>query len=74
MAVALKAARAGSVPHSNQAVAACPFGFTMPFKVAPLMVTEFAAFVVAVGDTPGGASIVKVAMRTEKESSPEKTR
>jgi hypothetical protein len=44
--VTLKVARVGLVPHSNHAVVAAPFGFTPPFNVAPLDVTEVAAFVV----------------------------
>ena len=49
LGVTLKVARVGLVPHSNQAVVAAPFGFTPPFNVAPLDVTEVAAFVVTVG-------------------------
>jgi hypothetical protein len=37
------------VPHSNHAVAAAPFGFTVPFIVAELVVTELAALVATVG-------------------------
>jgi hypothetical protein len=37
------------VPHSNQAVVETPFGFTVPFIVAELVVTELAAVVVTVG-------------------------
>jgi hypothetical protein len=49
--VELNVARAGSVPHSNQAVVACPFGFTDPLTVAPEPVTDVAALVVTVGAT-----------------------
>jgi hypothetical protein len=38
------------VPHSNHAVAAAPFGFTVPFIVAELVVTELAAVVVTDGE------------------------
>jgi hypothetical protein len=51
--VELNVARVGSIPHSNQAVVAWPFGFTPPFTVAPLAVTEVAAFVDAVGGRSG---------------------
>jgi hypothetical protein len=37
------------VPHSNQAVVETPFGFTLPFIVAELVVTELAAVVVTDG-------------------------
>ena len=47
--VLLKVDRVELVPHSNQAVAAAPFGFTPPFNVAPADVTEVAAFVVTAG-------------------------
>jgi hypothetical protein len=49
LGVTLKVDRVGSVPHSNQAVVAAPFGFTPPFNVPPPEVTEVAALVVAVG-------------------------
>jgi hypothetical protein len=42
-------ARAGSVPHSNQAVVSPPFGFRLPFKVAPVAVTDVAALVITSG-------------------------
>ena len=45
------------VPHSNQAVAASPFGFTVPFSVALSAATEVAALVVTVGD---GAVVLKL--------------
>jgi hypothetical protein len=51
---------AGLVPHSNQAVVACPFEFTPPFSVAPSVVTEVAAFVDAVGARP--TVVVKLAI------------
>jgi hypothetical protein len=37
------------VPHSNHAVVDAPFGFTLPFIVAELVVTELAAVVVTDG-------------------------
>ncbi len=37
------------VPHSNHAVVDALFGFTLPFNIAPLDVTELAALVVIVG-------------------------
>ncbi len=51
--VTLKVASVGLVPHSNHAVVACPFGFTPPLTVAPLIVMEAAAFVVAAGGRSG---------------------
>jgi hypothetical protein len=42
-----------SVPHSNHAVVARPFGVTFPFRVAPAAPTEVADKVVAVGAAPG---------------------
>lgn len=56
MGVAPNVARVGSVPHSNQAVVSPPFGFTPPFKVAPVAVTDVAAFVIT-----SGARIVRAA-------------
>jgi hypothetical protein len=47
--VAVKVERVLEVPHSNQAVVETPFGFTVPFIVAELVVTELAAVVVTVG-------------------------
>ena len=47
--VEVKVASVGLVPHSNQALVARPFGFTLPFSVALLAVTEVTAFVVTVG-------------------------
>jgi hypothetical protein len=38
------------VPHSNHAVVDAPFGFTLPFIVAELVVTELAAVVVTDGE------------------------
>ena len=61
LAVLLKVARVGLVPHSNQAVAATPFGFTPPFNVAPADVTEVAAFVVTVG-AAAAAVVLKLAI------------
>ena len=55
-------ARVGLVPHSNHAVVAAPFGFTPPFNVAPLAVTEVAAFVVTVG---AGAAAVVLKLRID---------
>ena len=55
LGVEANVASVGLVPHSNQAVVAAPFGFTPPFNVAPLDVTEVAAFVVTVGDGRGTA-------------------
>jgi len=59
--VALKVDSVGLVPHSNQAVVACPFGFTPPFTVAPPVVTEVAALVDAVGGR-SGMGVVKLAI------------
>ena len=42
-----------SVPHSNHAVVARPFGVTFPFRVASLAPTDVADKVAAVGDAPG---------------------
>ena len=42
-------ASVGLVPHSNQAVVDRPFGFTLPFNLAPVVVIEVAALVVTVG-------------------------
>jgi hypothetical protein len=55
--VAVKVESVLDVPHSNQAVAAAPFGFTVPVIVAELAVTEFAAVVATVG---GLAPVVKL--------------
>ena len=57
----LKVDRVALVPHSNQAVVAAPFGFTPPFKVALLTVTEVAAFVVTVG-AAAAAVVLKLAI------------
>jgi hypothetical protein len=48
-AVDVNVASVLDVPHSNQAVVAAPFGFTLPLSVAELVVTEPAADVVTVG-------------------------
>jgi hypothetical protein len=45
------------VPHSNHAFVVAPFGFTLPFSVPPVDVTELAAVVVTVGRT---ALVVKL--------------
>jgi hypothetical protein len=45
------------VPHSNHPVVETPFGLTVPFMVAELVVTELAAVVVTVG---GLAPVVKL--------------
>jgi hypothetical protein len=42
-----------SVPHSNHAVVARPFGVTFPFRVAPVAPTEVADKVKTVGWLPG---------------------
>ena len=47
--VEVKVASVGLVPHSNQALVARPFGFTLPFNLAPVVVIEVAALVVTVG-------------------------
>ena len=47
--VAVKVESVLDVPHSNHAVVETPFGFTVPFIVAELVVTELAAVVVTVG-------------------------
>ena len=54
--VAANVASVALVPHSNQAVAARPFGFTVPFSVALSAATEVAALVITVGD---GAVVLK---------------
>ena len=41
--------RFGSVPHSNQATVANPFGITAPLSTAPLGLTEVAALVTTMG-------------------------
>jgi hypothetical protein len=43
---------AGSVPHSNQAVVASPFGITFPLRVALPPETEVAVIVVTEGTDP----------------------
>jgi hypothetical protein len=55
--VALKAAKVGLVPHSNQADVATPFGFTPPFTVALLNVIELAGFVDAFGANRGDMAV-----------------
>ena len=45
------------VPHSNQAMVGEPFGFTVPFVVAELVVTELADVVATVGRL---AAVVKL--------------
>ena len=55
--VAVKVASVLDVPHSNQPVVETPFGLTVPFIVAELVVTELAAVVVTVG---GLAPVVKL--------------
>ena len=47
------------VPHSNHAVVETPFGLTVPFIVAELVVTELAAVVVTVGKL---APVVKLSI------------
>jgi hypothetical protein len=47
--VDVKVASVLEVPHSNHAVVAAPFGLTVPFIAAELVVTEVAAVVVTVG-------------------------
>ena len=47
--VLVKVARVLVVPHSNNALEDDPFGFTFPFNVAELEVTELATPVVSVG-------------------------
>jgi hypothetical protein len=59
--VTLKVASAGLVPHSNQAVVDRRFGFTVPFNLAPVPVTEVAAFVVTVGAW-GDTVVLKLAI------------
>ena len=61
LGVEVKVARVGLVPHSNHAVVANPFGFVLPFNVAPVVVIEVAAFVVTVGAT-AAAVVVKLAI------------
>ena len=48
------------VPHSNHAVVAAPFGFTLPFSVDELDVTELAAVVVTVGNVADGETVIKL--------------
>ena len=50
-----------------------PFGFTIPSRVATEAVTEVAMFVVTFGGNQAESYRVRVAIRTEKESFPEKT-
>ena len=57
--VLVKVARVELVPHSNQAFVAWPFGFTLPFAVAPLEVIKVAAFVVAAGATAAAATVTE---------------
>jgi hypothetical protein len=59
--VRLKVDRAGSLPHSNQADVAKPFGFTPPFNVALSIVIDVAAFVVTAGAT-AAAVVLKLAI------------
>jgi hypothetical protein len=47
--VAVKVESVFDVPHSNQPVVETPFGLTVPFIVAELVVTELAEVVVTVG-------------------------
>ena len=57
--VAVNVERVLDVPHSNQAVVETPFGLTVPFIVAELVVTELAAVVVTDG---GMAPVVKLSI------------
>jgi drug/metabolite transporter (DMT)-like permease len=45
--------RALSVPHSNTAVVACAFGFTVPLRIALCTVISVAGVVVTVGGGGG---------------------
>ena len=47
------------VPHSNQAVVAEPFGFSVPFSMAAVDVIDVAAVVVTLGSI---ANVVKLTM------------
>jgi hypothetical protein len=47
--VAVKVESVLDVPHSNHAVVEAPFGLTVPFTVAELVVTEPAAAVTTAG-------------------------
>jgi hypothetical protein len=47
--VAVKVDNVLDVPHSNHAVVAAPFGLTVPFIVAELVVTDPAAVVTTAG-------------------------
>ena len=59
----------GSVPHSNQALVARPFGLTVPLAVKEVAVTLVAALVVAV--CAGPASVVREAMAPRTTVPPE---
>ena len=48
-----KVTRSGRVPHSNHASVARPFGFTLPFSVAPVVPTPVTVSVVTAGAAPG---------------------
>ena len=60
LAVEVKAAKVGLVPHSNQAFVASPFGLALPFSTAPLAVTPVASAVVTVGADPDPPVVVKL--------------
>jgi len=55
--VLVEVASEESVPHSNQAFVARPFGVTFPFSEALVAATEDAARVVTVGGAPGEAVV-----------------
>jgi hypothetical protein len=50
--VVLLVARVGSVPHSNQALVARPFGVTFPLRDERVAAIEFAARAVTAGGIP----------------------
>jgi hypothetical protein len=58
--VTLKEFNSGSVPHSNQPVAARPFGLTDPFTMAPFAVTEVAVPVATTGGRPADGTIADI--------------
>jgi hypothetical protein len=55
-------ARIGSVPYSNHAIVANPFGVTFPFRVAPVAPTAVADKDATVGGLPG-EEVVKLTIR-----------
>jgi hypothetical protein len=60
--VLVEEARFGSVPYSNHAFVAKPFAVTLPFRVAPVALTEVADNEATVGGLPG-EEVVKLITR-----------